>query len=87
MNGDLRLAGSELTYGGRLEMCFLGVWGTICDDGWTISNAIVACRQLGFKTEGKLTSYVILEICILINFHRWCLIIIMKINLPENSNL
>lgn len=62
-DGELQLSGSELTSGGRLEMCFQGIWGTICDHNWIISNAIVACRQLGFKTEGKyfwpITNYVI----------------------------
>ena len=52
-DGDLRLEGSELVHGGRLEMCYFGIWGTICDADWIISNAIVACRQLGFGTKGK----------------------------------
>ena len=52
-DGDLRLADlSDVGFGGRLEMCFLGVWGTVCGDGWLVSNAIVACRELGFEAEG-----------------------------------
>ena len=41
MGGD-----SELE--GRLEVCYGGVWGTICDDDWDKQDAAVACRQLGF---------------------------------------
>ena len=35
---------------GRLEIFHDGIWGTVCDDGWTQVNSIVACRELGFST-------------------------------------
>eukprot|EP00198_Chlamydomonas_reinhardtii_P000873 XP_001690208.1 speract/scavenger receptor, transmembrane glycoprotein [Chlamydomonas reinhardtii] len=33
---------------GRLELCLKGQWGTICDEGFGVQSANVACRQLGF---------------------------------------
>lgn len=48
----VRLAGSENSYEGRVEIWYSGVWGTICDEDWDSTDAIVVCRMLGLRTEG-----------------------------------
>uniref|UniRef100_A0A7N8XIM7 Lysyl oxidase homolog n=1 Tax=Mastacembelus armatus TaxID=205130 RepID=A0A7N8XIM7_9TELE len=45
----VRLAGFPRKHNeGRIELFHKGEWGTICDDDFSISNANVLCRQLGF---------------------------------------
>ena len=52
-NGDLRLRGGNTELEGRVELCGNETWGTICDGFWSVNDANVACRQLGFSPLGS----------------------------------
>ncbi|NXA43646.1 LOXL3 oxidase, partial [Eudromia elegans] len=43
----IRLAGGRTVSEGRVEVKRGDKWGTVCSDGWTTKEAMVACRQLG----------------------------------------
>lgn len=51
--GDIRLSGSEIPYVGRVELCYNGEWGTVCDDEWDVADGQVACRQIGAPFQGN----------------------------------
>ena len=64
--GDLRIKGGDVAnrmfHGsvfGRLEI-FGGegaTWGTICDQGFSMEDASVACQQLGYRNAGWFSNY------------------------------
>lgn len=55
----MRLAGSSDPLEGRVEVCYDGVWGTVCSTGWSNIDATVVCRELGYSTSGRHSSFVI----------------------------
>ena len=52
MLGELRLADTvrrqTYTIFGRLEVKINNTWGSLCNKGWDINGATVACKQLGY---------------------------------------
>ena len=48
--GMIRLQGGSYTNEGRVEVYCNGQWGTICDDGFSGTDARTICKQLGYNS-------------------------------------
>ncbi len=47
MEGEIRLINGSSPLEGRVDLCWNGVWGSVCDNGWDHLDAQVVCRQVG----------------------------------------
>lgn len=52
-HGSVRLRGSSSDSQGRVEVCVNSIWGTVCDDSWSVDDAKVACRKVGYPLPSK----------------------------------
>ena len=48
---DVRLVDGLTLDDGRVEICLNGVWGSVCDDSWGVSDAIVVMSTTGIYWE------------------------------------
>lgn len=49
-----RLVGGLDDTSGRVEVCVLETWRTVCDNSWGPEDASVVCKQLGFSRHSML---------------------------------
>jgi deleted-in-malignant-brain-tumors protein 1 len=49
VDGEARLVNGSTTSEGRVEICYAGIWGSVCDKSWGNFDAAIVCLQLGFQ--------------------------------------
>ena len=44
-----------------VEMCYEGVWSPVCDSNWTLQDATVVCRELGYRNSGNYIDFTLMH--------------------------
>ena len=52
-HGDIRLVGGATDNEGRVQVCVNKQWGMVCNNRWSVEDAQVVCRQLGYSPHCK----------------------------------
>jgi hypothetical protein len=40
-----------------VEICYDGVWGSVCNNNWDYIDAAIVCLQMGFQGTSKIRIY------------------------------
>ena len=70
------MSGGNIQQEGIPEVCVNGVWGSICDSGWSTTDGHVICKQFGYDDIGIIINSINLGLIWMIQifkFGNYCL--------------